>query len=120
MKERQFTPFTQKVYDLCKQIPRGKVSTYGEIARAAGSARAVRAVGTALKNNPFAPIVPCHRVIAGSREMGGFEGSKDLLGSKLCKKRKMLLEEGVKFENVSEENLKKGNYKIHIDSLYYF
>ena len=70
--------------------------------------KACRAVGSALKRNPFAPIVPCHRVVASDRSLGGFFGSTDLSGSLLQKKREMLKEETVKFEEggkVSEDSL---------------
>ncbi len=59
------TVFQQSVYDICLRVPRGKVTTYGEIARVLGCGSS-RAVGQALRCNPFAPRVPCHRVIASS------------------------------------------------------
>lgn len=55
------TPYQSRVYDLLRQIPAGKVSTYAALSRALGSSP--RAVGGALRRNPFAPEVPCHRVI---------------------------------------------------------
>lgn len=67
------TPFEQRLYAACKAIPRGKVATYGQLAALLNSAP--RAVGQALRRNPFAPIVPCHRVITSSLELGGFSGS---------------------------------------------
>mmetsp|Transcript_17297 Transcript_17297/g.28922 ORF Transcript_17297/g.28922 Transcript_17297/m.28922 type:complete len:151 (-) Transcript_17297:427-879(-) len=92
------TAFATSVYNKCKQIPRGRVSTYKDIAVALDRPRAFRAVGSALKRNPFAPIVPCHRVVASDRTLGGFFGSTDLSGSLLKKKRDMLAEETVTFE----------------------
>eukprot|EP00292_Cryptomonas_paramecium_P032356 CAMPEP_0113693120 /NCGR_PEP_ID=MMETSP0038_2-20120614/19486_1 /TAXON_ID=2898 /ORGANISM="Cryptomonas paramecium" /LENGTH=85 /DNA_ID=CAMNT_0000615153 /DNA_START=63 /DNA_END=317 /DNA_ORIENTATION=+ /assembly_acc=CAM_ASM_000170 len=62
LKQKQVTPFEERVYSLCTNIPIGKVATYGEMARALNSSP--RAVGQALRKNPFAPEVPCHRVIA--------------------------------------------------------
>src|SRR3989338_7209957 len=64
--------FNERVYSLCKLIPKGKVSTYGEISRVLGSSP--RAVGQALRCNPFAPIVPCHRVVKSNGALGGFMG----------------------------------------------
>ncbi len=58
--------------ETCK-IPRGKTTTYGELARRIGKAKAARAVGQALKKNPFAPQVPCHRVVA-KNGIGGYSG----------------------------------------------
>jgi methylated-DNA-[protein]-cysteine S-methyltransferase len=58
------TPFQERVYTLLKQIPEGKVTTYAGIARALDSSP--RAVGGALRMNPFAPEVPCHRCIAST------------------------------------------------------
>mmetsp|Transcript_11074 Transcript_11074/g.20549 ORF Transcript_11074/g.20549 Transcript_11074/m.20549 type:complete len:209 (-) Transcript_11074:827-1453(-) len=59
------TKFQSQVYSLISTIPEGKVSTYGKVAKKLSSS--ARAVGNALRNNPFAPRVPCHRVIASSR-----------------------------------------------------
>lgn len=55
--------FYQKVYDLVKIVPKGKVTTYGEIAKALGNIRLSRAVGYALHANPYFGEVPCHRVV---------------------------------------------------------
>ena len=66
--------FNERVYELCKRIPKGKVSTYSEIARKLNT-KAYRAVGQALRNNPYAPFpVPCHRVISSSGNIYGFKG----------------------------------------------
>lgn len=65
-------PFFQKVYDASRAIGRGEVRTYGEIAAAAGSPGASRAVGQALAKNPIAILIPCHRVVASGRKPGGF------------------------------------------------
>lgn len=59
---KQVTDFQERVYTLLKQIPEGKVTTYAFLAKALNSSP--RAVGGALRNNPFAPEVPCHRCIA--------------------------------------------------------
>ena len=85
------TTFQSQVYTLTKKIPKGKVTTYGEIARALKmSSLGARAVGNALNKNPFAPKVPCHRVVASNGNIGGF-------ASGCTKKRKLLKQEKVLF-----------------------
>ena len=71
------TPFAYSVYTYVKRIPAGKVVTYKMVAEAIDSPYASRAVGTALKKNPFAPIVPCHRVINSDFTVGGFMGKTE-------------------------------------------
>ena len=90
----KLTEFQRKVYEATRQIPRGSVITYGELARRIGC-KSPRAVGQALKNNPFAPEVPCHRVIAADGSLGGFFGEKS--ADALARKRALLESEGVKF-----------------------
>jgi methylated-DNA-[protein]-cysteine S-methyltransferase len=64
--------FHRRVYELALAIPPGRTLTYGEIAQQLGEPGAARAVGQALGKNPFAPIVPCHRVLAAGGRAGGF------------------------------------------------
>lgn len=89
------TPFQQRVYDAILTIPKGKVATYQAVAARIGCGSA-RAVGQALRRNPFAPRVPCHRVIASDLTMGGFEG--EVGGAAIRKKLHLLNREGVRFE----------------------
>jgi len=84
--------FKDAVYDITAKIPRGKVATYGQIARLAGLPRAARVVGMYMKTNPFAPRVPCHRVVGSDGSLTGFSASGGIL-----KKKSMLLSEGVTF-----------------------
>ncbi|MBT3691257.1 MGMT family protein [Candidatus Woesearchaeota archaeon] len=79
--------FNDKVYSLCKRIPKGKVSTYREIAEAL-NCKAYRAVGNAMNKNPYAPVVPCHRVVKSSGEIGGFASGSE-------EKIKILEKEGI-------------------------
>ncbi len=79
--------FNEKVYILCKQIPKGKVSTYKEIAHAL-SCKGYQAVGNALHKNPYAPVVPCHRVVNTDGKIGGFAWGSE-------KKIAILKEEGI-------------------------
>jgi methylated-DNA-[protein]-cysteine S-methyltransferase len=64
--------FHRRVYAVTRAIPPGKVLTYGELAARIGEPGAARAVGQALGRNPFAPVVPCHRVLAAGGRPGGF------------------------------------------------
>lgn len=73
-------PFHQRVLELTRRIPPGHTRTYGEMARQLGDLSAARAVGQALGANPFAPIVPCHRVMAAGGQAGGFSGPGGLKG----------------------------------------
>lgn len=79
--------FSQKIWAITRRIPRGKVTTYRHLAAALGT-RASRAVGNAMNKNPFAPEVPCHRVVGSDGKLVGYAGGLD-------KKRKMLAAEGV-------------------------
>jgi methylated-DNA-[protein]-cysteine S-methyltransferase len=95
----QKTPFQKKVLEALCQVPRGKYTTYNAISVHLSSSP--RAVGNALRNNPFAPDVPCHRVLATGGGLGGFGGSwgrEGEAGLNDDKKRKLLREEGVKFD----------------------
>ena len=67
------SPFACRVYAALKKIPAGRVITYAALARRIGC-RSPRAIGQALRANPFAPEVPCHRVIASDLMAGGFQG----------------------------------------------
>ena len=94
--------FDEEVWALCKKVPRGKVTTYKEIAKAMNT-KAYRAVGQALARNPYAPKVPCHRVVKSDGSIGGF------MGRKFDKKKAELLrKEGVKIEKnrINLRNLK--------------
>jgi methylated-DNA-[protein]-cysteine S-methyltransferase len=68
-------PFHQQVYRAARRIPPGKTLSYGEIADRAGRPGAARAVGQALGRNPFALVVPCHRVLAAGGRVGGFSAT---------------------------------------------
>lgn len=68
------TPFQKKVWEVLLTIPAGQVRSYSWVAREAGSPRAARAVGNALKRNPLAPDIPCHRVIRSDGTLGGYSG----------------------------------------------
>ena len=65
------TDFQKQIYALVQAIPRGKTGTYGQVAERAGKPGAARAVGRAMATNPFAVLVPCHRVVA-KKGLGGY------------------------------------------------
>ena len=64
--------FTEKVYKIAAKIPKGKVATYGQLAKMAGKPRAARAVGMCMKHNPDMKVVPCHRVVASDGKLTGY------------------------------------------------
>ncbi|MCL7743934.1 methylated-DNA--[protein]-cysteine S-methyltransferase [Guyparkeria hydrothermalis] len=68
------TPFQRAVWSALCAIPPGKTVGYGELARRIGRPRAARAIGQAVGANPWAPLVPCHRVLAGDGSLGGYAG----------------------------------------------
>ncbi|OGS23676.1 MAG: 6-O-methylguanine DNA methyltransferase [Elusimicrobia bacterium RIFOXYB2_FULL_48_7] len=74
-KLKNYPKFYQKVWLACFKIPKGQTRSYKWVARQAGSPKAYRAVGTALAKNPFAPYVPCHRVIRSDGKLGGYSGT---------------------------------------------
>lgn len=80
--------FHRRVYAVTRAIPPGEVLTYGEVARRVGEPGAARAVGQALGHNPFAPVVPCHRVLAAGGKSGGFSAE----GGALTKLRMLEIE----------------------------
>ncbi|MBU0461709.1 MAG: MGMT family protein [Nanoarchaeota archaeon] len=96
--------FNDDVWRVCKRILRGRVSTYKEIARALGT-RAYRAVGNALNKNPYAPVVPCHRVVNTDGRIGGFAS-----GAK--KKIAILKKEGIRVKDGKILNFDKVFYRL--------
>ena len=84
---KSYTPFQQAVWRACMGIPKGQTRSYQWIASEIGKPGATRAVGSALGKNPFAPIVPCHRVIKSDGTIGGFSGLGGL-AAKRCLLRK--------------------------------
>lgn len=92
--EQALTPFQERVLAAVSMIPRGRVMTYAGLAQAIGCG-SPRAVGQALKRNPYAPRVPCHRVIAADLGPGGFQGAAR--GRPVAAKLALLAGEGVTF-----------------------
>jgi O-6-methylguanine DNA methyltransferase len=105
--------FQKRVLTLLTKIPKGKVTTYGEIAKALGDVGLSRAVGNAVRDNPFAPTVPCHRVIRSTGDIGGFDGETS--GEKVAKKIRLLREEGVDVDELGRIDLAK--YLVRAEDL---
>jgi methylated-DNA-[protein]-cysteine S-methyltransferase len=82
--------FERRVYEAARRIPAGRTLTYGEIATRIGAPGSARAVGRALGRNPFAIVVPCHRVVAAGGKIGGFSAS----GGTSTKRRLLAIESG--------------------------
>ena len=97
------TPFQARVLRAEFDIPRGWVSTYGRVARYLSVPGGSRAVGNALAANPFPLLIPCHRAVRSTGELGGFQGGVEM--------KKALLEmEGVAFRSTT---------KVSLDRIYY-
>ena len=96
-------PIQKEVLQAESKIPRGWISTYKRIAIAINHPKSARVVGNALANNPFPIIIPCHRAIKSSGEIGGFQGGSQM-------KRKLLELEGINFT-------KNGN--VRFENVYY-
>ena len=101
----KLSPFAQKTFSALKKIPAGKVATYAGLARAIGHPKAYRAVGNVLNKNPFAPVVPCHRIVNSDGRIGGYNWGRD-------RKIKLLKQEGIEIKNKQIDNLEKVLYKF--------
>ena len=108
------TPYRRRVYRVLLSVPEGQWTTYSALAKYLGSSP--RAVGNAMRTNPFPPDVPCHRVLAADGSLGGYKGVwegresnkkgvKGLVGEQPCKGRtrdekiRLLMDEGVVFDS---------------------
>ena len=85
------TEFQLRVWAYLRKIPRGSVKTYSQVAKGIGKPLAVRAVANAIGKNPYAPKIPCHRVIKADGSLGGYSGKG---GVKI--KRFLLKKEGIR------------------------
>ena len=95
METRNPTAFEQQIYEATSGIPKGRVTTYKSLAKHVGCGSS-QAVGQALKRNPFAPEVPCHRVINSHLKIAGYMGKVE--GEEVHRKRELLAAEGVEFD----------------------
>ena len=84
------TTFQLKVWKYLKKIPRGSVKTYSQVAKGIGKPLAIRAVANAVGKNPYAPRIPCHRVIRSDGSLGGYSGKGGIKTKKLLLKRESI------------------------------
>jgi len=96
----------QKVYSLINKIPKGKITTYKELGKRLKT-KAYRAIGQALKKNPNAPQVPCHRVVCSDGKVGGYQGKKNN-----SKKIGLLKKEGIIVEKGKIKDFEKKLYRF--------
>jgi methylated-DNA-[protein]-cysteine S-methyltransferase len=95
----------EKIYKKLLQVPKGQITTYGELAKAVGLKNGQRAVGRIMNKNPYPVIIPCHRVVMSSRKVGGYAYGENV-------KTKMLNDEGIKIENGKILDWEKTVYKF--------
>ncbi|KAJ9611728.1 hypothetical protein H2200_004912 [Cladophialophora chaetospira] len=91
------TPYRKRLYTILLSVPQGRYTTYAAMSDYLVSS--ARAVGSGMRNNPFAPEVPCHRVLAANGEIGGFHGDWGKNGKHAAKKIELLRGEGVRFDS---------------------
>ncbi|MGH7175445.1 MAG: MGMT family protein [Minisyncoccia bacterium] len=104
MRKQPDSPFAKRVYAAANKIPKGRVATYGQMARMAGTPGAARAVGTLMRRNTSPSHCPCHRVVAANGGLAGYG-----FGG-VGEKRKKLIDEGVSFIG-KKVNLKKSLWR---------
>ena len=85
---RRLGALEQRVYGMLARVPKGKVTTYSELARAAGLRNGQRAVGRIMNRNPYPSIIPCHRVVMSTGDVGGYAYGTEV-------KEEMLAREGI-------------------------
>lgn len=95
----------QKVYKKLLEVPKGQITTYGDLAKAVGLKNGQRVVGKIMNKNPYPVIVPCHRVVMSTGKIGGYA-----YGEKI--KTKMLNDEGVEIQNGKIMDLKNRIYRF--------
>ncbi len=101
------TRFQERVYAKLKKVPKGKITTYGDLARAMKSS--ARAIGQTMRCNPYAPKIPCHRVVKSDGTIGGFGGA--VRGKKIKDKIALLNKEGVHVKRGVVLNFEKVRYR---------
>lgn len=82
----------KKIYKKLLEVPEGKITTYGELAKAVGLKNGQRAVGRIMNKNPYPVIIPCHRVVKSDGKVGGYGYGQDV-------KINMLTKEGIKIKD---------------------
>ena len=95
----------KRIYKKLLEVPKGRVTTYGELARAVGIKNGQRMVGQAMNKNPYPALVPCHRVVMSSGKIGGYAYGQEI-------KTNMLSMEGVDIEDGKILNLEQRLYRF--------
>ena len=85
------TTFQLTIWNYLRQIPKGTVKTYSQIANAIGKPQAVRAVANAIGKNPHPPKIPCHRVIRSDGSLGGYSGKGGIKTKKMLLKKEGII-----------------------------
>ena len=93
------------VYKKLLQVPKGKITTYSELAKAVGLKNGQRAIGRIMNKNPYPAIVPCHRVVNSDGKIGGYSYGKDV-------KTSMLTKEGIEIKNGKILDFEKRVFKF--------
>jgi methylated-DNA-[protein]-cysteine S-methyltransferase len=95
----------QKVYKKLLDVPKGKITTYGDLAKAVGLKNGQRLIGKIMNKNPYPVLVPCHRVVMSTGKIGGYAYGEIV-------KMKMLSEEGIEITNGKIESFDKKLFKF--------
>jgi methylated-DNA-protein-cysteine methyltransferase-like protein len=105
--KKKMKSFSEKVYQLTRQIPKGKVVTYGQVAKKIGKPKAARAVGNAVHRNPDPKTIPCHRVVNRDGRL-----APNFAGNGWQEQKRRLLKEGVKFKDQMHVDLTKRQWNF--------
>ena len=95
----------EKIYKKLLQVPKGQITTYGELAKAVGLKNGQRVVGKVMNKNSYPVIIPCHRVVMSTGKIGGYAFGKNI-------KINMLNDEGIKIQNDKIVDLKNKIYRF--------
>lgn len=95
----------KRIYKKLLEVPKGKVTTYGELAKSVGLKNGQRVVGKIMNRNPYPVIIPCHRVVKADGHVGGYAYGDSI-------KSNMLIREGIKIKNGKIFNLENSIYRF--------
>jgi len=95
----------EKIYKKLLDVPKGQITTYGELAKVVGLKNGQRVVGRVMNKNPYPVIIPCHRVVMSTGKIGGYAYGKDI-------KEKMLHDEGIEISNGKIINLENKIFRF--------
>ena len=95
----------QKIFKKLLEVPKGQITTYGELSKAVGMKNGQRAVGKIMNKNPYPVIIPCHRVVMSTGKIGGYAYGEHI-------KTKMLVDEGIEIKDGKIVNLEDRIYRF--------